>query len=112
MFFFYRYADHRDLHSFPTRRSSDLGGDGPLAKSLSVRPPALSDLAALGRFTDQELTRLSLQGRPGTPMPGSGRSLDSGRAASLVAFPRVVPAAERERYKASPASAPFSTARR
>src|SRR5687767_6019131 len=24
-FFFYSYADHRDLHSFPTRRSSDLG---------------------------------------------------------------------------------------
>src|SRR5689334_24941109 len=24
LFFFYRYADHRDLHSFPTRRSSDL----------------------------------------------------------------------------------------
>src|SRR5438270_9938179 len=23
--FFYSYADHRDLHSFPTRRSSDLG---------------------------------------------------------------------------------------
>src|SRR5207253_10526518 len=23
-FFFYGYADHRDLHSFPTRRSSDL----------------------------------------------------------------------------------------
>src|SRR5438094_10588275 len=23
-FFFYSYADHRDLHSFPTRRSSDL----------------------------------------------------------------------------------------
>src|SRR5206468_12122545 len=22
---FYRHADHRDLHSFPTRRSSDLG---------------------------------------------------------------------------------------
>src|SRR5207244_13364692 len=22
--FFYRYVDHRDLHSFPTRRSSDL----------------------------------------------------------------------------------------
>src|SRR5207249_12067227 len=22
--FFYSYADHRDLHSFPTRRSSDL----------------------------------------------------------------------------------------
>src|SRR5207249_9480995 len=24
LFFFYSYADHRDLHSFPTRRSSDL----------------------------------------------------------------------------------------
>src|SRR5687768_17715451 len=24
MFFFYCYRDHRDLHSFPTRRSSDL----------------------------------------------------------------------------------------
>src|SRR5947209_15270204 len=25
LFFFYCYGDHRDLHSFPTRRSSDLG---------------------------------------------------------------------------------------
>src|SRR5437773_8268767 len=24
LFFFYCYGDHRDLHSFPTRRSSDL----------------------------------------------------------------------------------------
>ena len=88
------------------------GGDGPLAKSLSVRPPALSDLAALGRFTDQELTRLILQGRPGTPMPGFGPSLDSGQAASLVAFLRVVPTAERQRYRASPAAATFSTVRR
>src|SRR5438552_14937012 len=24
LFFFYYYAHHRDLHSFPTRRSSDL----------------------------------------------------------------------------------------
>src|SRR5438132_13756593 len=24
LFFFYCYADHRNLHSFPTRRSSDL----------------------------------------------------------------------------------------
>src|SRR6266513_4139448 len=24
LFFFLRYGDHRDLHSFPTRRSSDL----------------------------------------------------------------------------------------
>src|SRR5690349_22269147 len=26
--FFYWYGDHRDLHSFPTRRSSDLPWDG------------------------------------------------------------------------------------
>src|SRR5438105_11556034 len=25
VFFLYCYVDHRDLHSFPTRRSSDLG---------------------------------------------------------------------------------------
>src|SRR5206468_12774918 len=25
-FFFFCYGDHRDLHSFPTRRSSDLSG--------------------------------------------------------------------------------------
>src|SRR5438132_8306951 len=25
LFFFYCYGDHPDLHSFPTRRSSDLG---------------------------------------------------------------------------------------
>src|SRR2546427_8478727 len=35
------------------------GGDGPLAKSLSVRPPALADLAVLGRFTDRKSTRLN-----------------------------------------------------
>src|SRR5204862_7139000 len=28
LFFFYLYGDHRDLHSFPTRRSSDLAGRG------------------------------------------------------------------------------------
>src|SRR5438105_12080573 len=33
-FFFYSPADHRDLHSFPTRRSSDL----PRAAVVSRRP--------------------------------------------------------------------------
>src|SRR5437868_15025189 len=28
LFFFYCYGDHRDLHSFPTRRSSDLAREG------------------------------------------------------------------------------------
>src|SRR5690242_21875726 len=31
VFFFYCYGDHRDLHSFPTRRSSDL--PGPLTRA-------------------------------------------------------------------------------
>src|SRR2546422_3033243 len=31
------------------RSGATGGGDGPLAKSLSVRPPALADLAVLGR---------------------------------------------------------------
>src|SRR5207245_2759692 len=88
------------------------GGDGPLAKSLSVRPPALSDLAVLGRFTDQELTRLILQGRPGTPMPGFVRTLDPGQVASLVAFLRVISTAERQQRETSPAAATFSTVRR
>src|SRR5947207_8525263 len=36
LFFFYCYGDHRDLHSFPTRRSSDLGsGSSPWR-----RPPS------------------------------------------------------------------------
>jgi len=88
------------------------GGDGPLAQSLSVRPPALADLAVLGRFTDQELMRLILRGRPGTPMPGYARTLDSGEVASLVAFLRVIPLAERQRYETSPAAATFSAVRR
>src|SRR5438445_5619715 len=88
------------------------GGDGPLWKSLSVRPPALSDLAVLGRFTDQELARLILQGRPGTPMPGFARTLDSGQVASLVGFLRVIPTAERQKHAVSPAAATFSTVRR
>src|SRR5690606_41311339 len=31
--FFYGYGDHRDLHSFPTRRSSDLGFQGGPSKA-------------------------------------------------------------------------------
>src|SRR6266536_6170217 len=39
-FFFEWYGDHRDLHSFPTRRSSDLAGralgrrEGPVVRTL------------------------------------------------------------------------------
>src|SRR5438445_3670507 len=36
--FFYCYRDHRDLHSFPTRRSSDLS----VVDSLAGRPTAMA----------------------------------------------------------------------
>src|SRR5690348_7137213 len=88
------------------------GGDGPVAGALSVRPPALSDLATLGRFTDADLAGLIAQGRPGTPMPGFASALEPAQIASLVAFLRLVPTAERQQYRASPAAATFSAVRR
>jgi len=88
------------------------GGDGMLAASLSVRPPGLSDLAVQGRFTDQELEQLILQGRAGTPMPGFAPALSQDQVAKLVTFLRVLPTAERQRYQASPAAATFATVRR
>ena len=90
------------------------GGDGPLADSLSVRPPALRDLAVQGRFTDAELADLVLEGRAGTPMPGFGRggALDRDRTGKLVAFLRLLPAAERQHYQPSLAAGTFSTVRR
>src|SRR5262249_60800197 len=40
--FCYSYGDHRDLHSFPTRRSSDLNGDGPLVlETVGRLPPVM-----------------------------------------------------------------------
>src|SRR5437870_9419265 len=42
-FFFYRYGDHRDLHSFPTRRSSDLGSQsGPPCIASGTRPSTVA----------------------------------------------------------------------
>src|SRR5436309_5503761 len=38
-FFFDRCADRRDLHSFPTRRSSDLGGAAAAAGDAGGRRP-------------------------------------------------------------------------
>src|SRR5687768_17903701 len=43
MFFFYCYGDHRDLHSFPTRRSSDLQKLVPTG--VYSGPPAIRRLA-------------------------------------------------------------------
>src|SRR5438552_11482242 len=50
IFFLLRDCDHRDLHSFPTRRSSDLG----LAKHRSIRRVAGDDvLVSLRAATDR-----------------------------------------------------------
>lgn len=71
-------------------------GNGPLARGLSVRPPALRDLAVSGRFSDAELADLIVRGRPGTPMPGFGRLADSQSVARLVAFVRTLALSEHE----------------
>jgi high-affinity iron transporter len=88
------------------------GGDGPLAAALSVRPPALRDLAVQGRFSDEELERLIARGRPGTPMPGFARTLEPDQVTGLVAFLRVLPAAERQTRQRSPTAETFATVRR
>src|SRR6266571_5088521 len=39
IFFFYLYGDHRDLHSFPTRRSSDLHVESTLLRYQAPGEP-------------------------------------------------------------------------
>src|SRR5215831_20412677 len=59
VFFFYCYGDHRDLHSFPTRRSSDLGGRAvPCGKvpRVEVFPEPLQPP---GVHRDRKSTRLN-----------------------------------------------------
>src|SRR5207248_9808668 len=66
-FFFYCYVDHRDLHSFPTRRSSDLvEHDRAVFHSAADRPnlvhgPAQSHRAipADAPVRDRKSTRLN-----------------------------------------------------
>src|SRR5690348_17391959 len=63
--FFYRYGDHRDLPSFPTRRSSDLLTE--LATTvireitdLDARTSAYTKLATAGvKIRDRKSTRLN-----------------------------------------------------
>src|SRR6478735_12097895 len=87
LFFFYWYGDRRDLHSFPTRRSSDL---------LAVRTRrgdafVVSDLDAPGwleRFTAQDRTLAPageqlIQGQ--IPIaPGESRADGAARAEELL----------------------------
>src|SRR6478735_11775716 len=60
LFFFYYYGDHRDLHSFPTRRSSDLVPRAAFSHSASVgtRPPAQLQ-NAVASCQDRKSTRLN-----------------------------------------------------
>src|SRR6185295_20357539 len=59
LFFFERYGDHRDLHSFPTRRSSDLWSSR--RRSCRRRPRVAAAAAAEGRDQDgdRKSTRLN-----------------------------------------------------
>src|SRR6266852_2991956 len=58
-FFFYGYGDHRDLHSFPTRRSSDLLDPGSRHLVLAG-VPARSDAEEVAAVReDRKSTRLN-----------------------------------------------------
>src|SRR5690349_23598734 len=64
IFFFYCYGHHRDLHSFPTRRSSDLWQPSScLAARYRTRPtrPRWSPSGRVGRerYRDRKSTRLN-----------------------------------------------------
>src|SRR5436190_9820803 len=64
-FFFYGYGDHRDLHSFPTRRSSDLTcqpqlqdrGEG--GRTRNERQPDCTRFALRPQSIDRKSTRLN-----------------------------------------------------
>src|SRR5438034_11583679 len=67
-FFFQSYGDHRDLHSFPTRRSSDLLALEVLESPRRVREQETADVIGqpavvlLGHFgieADRKSTRLN-----------------------------------------------------
>src|SRR5438445_7869867 len=63
IFFFYWYGPHRHLHSFPTRRSSDLSFGGSAGRSTSagsttsVRTP--SSRNGVNSAQDRKSTRLN-----------------------------------------------------
>src|SRR5207245_9558330 len=61
LFFFYCYGAHRDLHSFPTRRSSDLVGVYVPAGDGKALADTLTDLAGKPELVreDRKSTRLN-----------------------------------------------------
>src|SRR5437764_10125298 len=64
LLFFSCYVAHRDLHSFPTRRSSDLAchcmGRQPYSKRCSARDSFFLAIFTLGEgYQDRKSTRLN-----------------------------------------------------
>src|SRR5437867_5018817 len=58
MFFFETHGDHRDLHSFPTRRSSDLSKDHNVRLRELARRQGLS-VSEYGVFDEQTGARVA-----------------------------------------------------
>src|SRR3712207_6999650 len=56
-FFFKGYGDHRDLHSFPTRRSSDRGAEQQVGQQQLSPAPAQDRQHALRQPLDVGLQR-------------------------------------------------------
>src|SRR5439155_20860352 len=67
--FFTRYGDHRDVHSFPTRRSSDLRGQAwlkekrPWFSSSTPRPPHCGQIEGLEENQEIGRAHVELQSR-------------------------------------------------
>src|SRR3990172_3980706 len=59
LFFFKCYGDHRDLHSFPTRRSSDLDQAAGRGRSPGTVAFPVHDLRLPSRPEDRKSTRLN-----------------------------------------------------
>src|SRR5689334_24640426 len=69
-FFFYSSGDHRYLHSFPTRRSSDLVTARRAPESICRRPEPLPSACPAG-CTGCRSPRAASIGGPGRPRPRS-----------------------------------------
>src|SRR5947207_11703468 len=62
-FFFYLYGAHRDLHSFPTRRSSDLFAAGRVGNTEDLAlDEAAVDVDERGRITVDDCYRTTAPG--------------------------------------------------
>src|SRR5207248_10944614 len=90
LFFFYSSPDHRDLHSFPTRRSSDLESLGRrLLRAVARRDVVVHQLQEfLGErrpFQDRDLATIHEHGRLGLDRK-STRLNSSHRTISYAVF--------------------------